>query len=434
MKALMAAAAIACCALLPAGAASGQPTPAASSSAAASARQILVMLPMAPEHFHAGAGYGGNYPSDASGPARRRLAQAVARKHKLRVVDHWPMPVIGVDCFVMEREGGVPTEQLLQALARDPRVAWAQPVNQFHGLSGGDPLYPIQPSAKYWHLAELHRLSTGRGVRIAVVDSGVDAGHPDLAGQVEVQENFVDANPTPAETHGTAVAGVVAARADDGVGIAGVAPEARLMALRACWQQPGLGTRCSSFTLGKALNFAIAHGARIINLSLAGPGDRLLQTLVDTAVAHGATVVGAVDPGLPGGGFPASVASVLPVAAQAPRIRPLPENALLAPGADIPTCLPGARWALVSGASYATAHVTGLVALLAQLQPQASPAQLKHNILLVRATPAFQKTAEHIVQDGIAGSIDACATIARAAGACSCSCPAVGPSTPGPSR
>lgn len=131
------------------------------------------------------------------------------------------MPAIGIDCFVMEEPGDVPLERVLDALAHDPRVAWAQPVNPYHGLEdgggarGGDPLYPAQPAARLWRLAELHRVSTGRKVAVAVVDSGVDGKHPDLAGQLLLRQNFVDAVPDAAEAHGTAVAGIIAARAGD---------------------------------------------------------------------------------------------------------------------------------------------------------------------------------------------------------------------------
>ncbi|HEX8784906.1 MAG TPA: S8 family serine peptidase [Telluria sp.] len=430
MKTVLAAALLGACVALSAYA--GPLGPAQSTSPAqAAAHPLLVMLPMPPQHFRAGADYGSAYPSDAGEPARRRLAQALAHEHGLRVIDNWPMPVIGVDCFVMEPAPGVPAGPLLEALGHDPRVAWVQPVNAFYGMEAphppGDPLYPIQPAAAAWHLAELHRISTGRGVRVAVVDSGVDAGHPDLAGQVEVQENFVDDGPVPAESHGTAVAGIVAARAGNGIGIAGVAPDARLMALRACWQGPNQGARCSSFTLGKALNYAIQHGARIINLSLAGPPDRLLSTLVEAADSQGATVIGAVDGAAADGGFPTSVPVVLAVAAQDPAHRPVRANTLLAPGTDIPTCLPGARWGLVSGASYATAHVSGLVALLAQLQPGATPLQLRRDVVAVRDTPALRHTAQIAPQDGGAGTIDACATIARASATCVCGCPPAPP-------
>src|SRR5207249_4865370 len=129
-----------------------------------------------------------------------------------------------------------------------------------------DPLYPTQPAAHAWRLSELHELATGRNVRVAVVDSGVEQTHPDLAGQVLVAENFVDGRPYAAERHGTAVAGIIGARADDGIGIVGIAPQARLMALRACWQESTDDTLCTSLSLAKALLFAITHEAEVVNV------------------------------------------------------------------------------------------------------------------------------------------------------------------------
>jgi subtilisin family serine protease len=399
-------------------------------------RQVLVMLRMPPPHFHAGADYGGyGAGSDPGQAARRRAAQDLARAHSLRVVDAWPMPVIGVDCYVMEGLAAAEAG-LLASLARDPRVAWAQPVNLFHGMGQGDPLLPLQPDDRAWHLAALHRLSTGRGVRVALIDSGVDSAHPDLSQQVELRENFVGEGDAPPEAHGTAVAGIIAARAGNGLGIAGVAPGARIMALRACWetadaQGRGQGARCSSFTLAKALNFAILHEARVINLSLGGPADRLLQTLVETAAVRGATAVGAADPGRPDG-FPAAVPGVLAVA-MAPPGRPAAAATLLAPGADVPTCLPGARWGFVSGTSYAAAHVSGLVALLAQLLPHAGPATLRSHIVTGPGTGTgigtVSATLEHAAAHGAPRpsgvTIDACASIARTAGTCVCSCQSI---------
>jgi hypothetical protein len=391
---------------------------------ALASRQLLVMLRMPPPHFHAGADYGGGYGagtgSDPGRPARRRVARELAAEHGLRVVDDWPMPVIGVDCYLMETGEGSAAVQAAQlsALARDPRVAWAQPVNLFQGMEQGgaaaDPLYPLQPDGAAWHLAELHRVSLGRGVRVAVIDSGIDGRHPDLAGQVALRENFVDEGDPPPEAHGTAVAGVIAARAGNGLGIAGVAPGARLMALRACWetagQRGGNDTRCSSFTLAKALNFAIVHEARIVNLSLGGPADRLLETLVEAAARRGATVVGAADPAWPHG-FPAGAPGVVVVGAT-----------LRAPGTDVPSCLPGARWGFVSGTSYAAAHVSGLAALLAELLPHAGPAELRIHMITRPSSATLERTANRGADPASGVTIDACASIARAAGTCVCSC------------
>jgi hypothetical protein len=386
------------------------------------ARQVLVMLRLPPQHFRPDSAYGGGYTGDASRVARRRIALQLADAHGLKLVNAWPMPAIGVDCFVMEAGGG-PLAHTLAALARDPRVLWAQPLNLYEGMDGVDPLLRIQPASRDWNLAAVHRASTGRQVVIAVIDSGIDGGHPDLQGQVAARENFVEAYPDAPEAHGTAVAGIIAARAGNGVGIAGIAPDSRLMALRACWEHSGAPARCNSFTLGRAINHALTHDARIINLSLAGPPDRLLKTLLDAALARGIAVVAAQDPRRADGGFPASHPGVIAVAQAG--TAPVPAGTLRAPGLDVPTCVPGARWKLVSGSSYAAAHVSGLVALLVQLRPGAMPAQLSSQLKEGGDGAASRAYGidDTALRPGQAGSISACAALERAAGACVCLCP-----------
>jgi subtilisin family serine protease len=448
--------ALAASALLPAALPAGAAELPAEAAALPAADQIddhklLVMLRLPPPHYRPDASYGGRYNDDNGRTARRRTATDLARAHGLTLLDDWPMPVLGVDCYVMRYADDASAERVLAQLARDPRVEWAQQVALFDGMGdtaaprpptsafnasttsssgSSDNLYPTQPAAQLWHLAELHRLTTGRNVSVAVIDSGIDASHPDLAQQLSVSENFVGSGAAPAELHGTAIAGIIAARAGNG-GIIGVAPEARLMALRACWQQPDRSTRCSSFTLGKAINYAIQHGAKVINLSLSGPPDRLLDRLIDIALERGITVVGAIDPQASGATFPASHAGVLAVAAAstspAAAGANTPRGALLAPGRDIPTTAPGARWQFVNGSSYAAAHVSGMAALLAQLQPDASPARLRTLL-----TPSDSANA---------GTIDACNSIARitrtslpatsaCAPSCGCSCACIAAASP----
>jgi hypothetical protein len=362
------------------------------------APRLLLMLRLPPPHYRPDVTYGGRYGDDAGSAARRRIATELAQRHGLVLKDGWAMPAIGIDCFVLEVPASVSPEGAAALLEQDPRVAWVQRVQQFSAMAqAADPLYPAQPVARLWHVAELHRLATGRGVSVAVIDSGVDAAHPDLAGQVAEVRNFVD-GPFRAEAHGTAVAGIIAARAGNGAGIVGVAPGAKVMALRACWQH-GTATRCDTFTLAKALNYALMHPPRIINLSVGGPSDRLLSALLDGALAQDIAIIGAVDP--LGASFPATHPGVLAVAALDDPAR---AGSLRAPGRDIPATVPGARWAFVSGSSFAAAHVAGLAALLAELQPRARPAEMRPITSTNTAT------------------IDACATIARATGACACSC------------
>ncbi len=100
-------------------------------------------------------------------------------------------------------------------------------------------------------------------------------------------------------------------------------------------------------------------------MSLSGPPSRLLAELLREGLNHGSTVVAAVDVDLDGGGFPASLSGVIAV-----RGENIGRSSILAyqcaPAQDIPTPQPGKKWALVSGTSYAAAHVSGLLALLRQ--------------------------------------------------------------------
>jgi hypothetical protein len=373
--------------------------------------QLLVMLRTPLPHFRPENTYSGSYTDDAGHRARRRIAEAIAQKNDLKLVSDWPMPTLRLDCFVMEARSGDSAGGIAERISSDPRVEWVQPMNAYRVLAGSDPLYALQPSAKYWHLAEIHGKTTGRNVRVAIIDSGVDDRHPDLQGQVRLKENFVDGNPYVPESHGTAVAGIIGANAGNGVGIEGVASNAQLLALRACWEVLQGETRCNSFTLGKALNFAIMRRAQVINLSVAGPSDRLLQLLLDAALAQGIVVVVAVDGHDPTGGFPASHPGVLSVADEdSTAIR---NDVWMAPGRDVPTTAPGGRWSFVSGSSYACAHVSGMVALLIQLHASLTPTQISQELITYPSSSNLGRTP---------GKIDACATISSSAGSCICSC------------
>jgi len=375
-------------------------------------RQILVMLRAPRPHFRPDASYSSVYGSKVRQGAGHRIAEELAARHDLRLVDAWPMPALGLDCFVMQVPERVSTALVVGELARDTRVESAQAMNVFHVLGHNDPLFALQPGAAQWHLAEVHRIATGRNVRIAEVDTGVEADHPDLRGRVALTRNFVDGPPGAGEAHGTAVAGIIAARADDGIGIAGVAPDSLLYTLRACRQGAGdTAATCTSFTLAKALQFALEQKVQVINLSLGGPHDRLLERLLDVAVAHRIVIVSAVDPTLGDGGFPASLSGVLAVAAQPPKNGLA--GVLIAPGRDIPTTTPGQTWGFVTGSSYATAHVSGAVALLLERAPELDARQVRSVLAAGGVTGAVL---------GDARPVDVCAAIARTTSACVCDC------------
>ena len=371
------------------------------------AHEILVMVRQGPDHYRPTGEYGGAYGDAIAQSARKRIAKRIAQRYGLSLADNWPMPMIGVDCFVMVVAEARSASAAAEQVSHDPEVVWAQPVELYGAKAAApphkDPLFPAEPAAKQWHLADLHRIATGRGVKVAVIDSGIEANHPDLSGQFLFNRNFVAGRPLSIEEHGTAVAGIIGAKADNGIGIAGVAPSARLLGLRACWQEKGApanATVCDTLSLAKAIYFAIENRADVINLSLAGPTDRLLRELLKVALDKGSVIVTAFDQKLSGGGFPASLPGVIAVSDRS--LAPSLGSAYTAPGRDIPTTEPGGRWFLVNGSSYAAAHVSGLVALIRERRRSAPP-------LLV---------SEH--RGG--GTIDACATLLRIAGACDCDC------------
>lgn len=376
--------------------------------AVAQPAEILVMFHLPAPHLRADSYGSADYRDDGGRAARQRLAAAVAQDYHLQLLEDWAMPALNLDCYRMRLPTGQAPAPVLAALAQDKRVQWAQLIQHFVAQGGSDPLFRTQPSTGLWQMDEVRKAATGRKVNVAVVDSGVESHHPDLAGQVVVEQNFVDGQPYVAELHGTAVAGVIAARAGNGIGIEGVAPEARLLALRACWQDGG-ATRCNSFTLAKAINYALSNHVQVLNLSLSGPSDRLLQQLLEVALARGMRVVGAVDPARADGGFPASVPGVFAVAADGSAARG-GSQVLLAPGRDIPTTMPGGRWGLVNGSSYAAAHVSGMLALLEELRPQLPAARLRDGIVQNGGSAALT-------------GIDLCATILRISGKCPCACP-----------
>jgi subtilisin len=313
-----------------------------------------------------------------------RVARELAERHHLRLVAAWPVTALGVACVVYEVPAGRNLDAAVRAVSRDPRVESVQTMRIFRAMgqpeSGAspysDPYYRLQKDMQAMNIAAAHRFATGRGVRVAVIDSGVDSGHPDLERRVAVSENLAVRQPgeNTQDIHGTAVAGIIAAEARNGIGIVGIAPDAKLLALRACWpEQPGSATAlCNSFTLALAVNEAIRLEAQILNFSLTGPDDPLVGRLIRAALERGILVV-ASDPGGSGAGsgFPAHLDGVLAVRPQTPgRLQPLPKDAALAaPGSDILTTLPHGTYDFVSGSSFAAPHITGVLALMRELQP-----------------------------------------------------------------
>ena len=309
-------------------------------------------------------------PSYSLAPATRASAQAVATAFGLREIAAWPIGLLGIHCIVYELPAGANRDATLERLRRDKRVETAQPYQSFStltndtGAATSDPYRPLQKNLDIMDVTGAHLWSRGEGIRVAIVDTGIDTTHPDLAGRVVKQENFVDGSKAGRDRHGTAVAGVIAAVENNSQGIVGIAPAARLYAMRACWPAPGDDARavCSTLTLAKALAAAIEARMDIINLSLAGPADPLLTRLVEVGLRRGIVFVGATPRNSEDNGFPTGISGVIGVDAAGTRASA--DSVLFAPGSEVLTLVPDGRYDFLSGSSLAAASVSGGIALM----------------------------------------------------------------------
>ncbi len=233
---------------------------------------------------------------------------------------------------------------------------------------------PAQYVLAKLHVAAAHRLAKGEKVLVAVIDSGVDATHPELAGVIAGTFDAVSSGEPHA--HGTAVAGAIAAHSR----LQGVAPSAHILAVRA-FGASGSGAEGTTFNILKGLDWAAGQGARIFNMSFAGPADPGLARAMAAAHQRGIVLIaaagnaGAKSPPL----FPAADPNVIAVSATDAEDRLFeasnrgPYIAIAAPGVDILLPAPGGAYQVLSGTSFAAAHVSGIAALILERRPDLKP-------------------------------------------------------------
>jgi Subtilisin-like serine proteases len=316
---------------------------------------------------------------------------ALKKNYGLREVTGWPIKALEVYCVVFEPPPGMTQDALLKALAKDDRVQLAQPLHDFsvyaeksrNARRYNDPYVNLQRGFVETDAALAHNLGQGSEVHIAIVDTGVDVTHLDLQGRIRDVHNLVDDDAATFnhDSHGTEVAGVIAANADNHHGIVGMAPRALLSVYKACWysQAPHAGARCNSFTLAKALAAILDTNTRIVNLSLGGPPDPLLNLLLAKLLSQGRIVIAAMPPDGAVDGFPDNAPGVIVV--RVSDASAAASGILSAPGNDILTTQPGGGYDFTSGSSMAAAHVSGIAALLLSLAPNLD-ARAVHDLLL----------------------------------------------------
>ncbi len=236
-------------------------------------------------------------------------------------------------------------------------------------------------------LGDAHRVATGRNVLVAVIDSAIDAGHPDLAGAVVEQFDAAGRRDRP-HVHGTGMAGAIAARRK----LMGVAPGARILAISAFSPDANESPQATTQHILAGLEWAIKKGARVINMSFAGPHDPMLQLALKNARERGVVLIaaagnlGSKSPPL----YPAADPNVIAVTAtdaddkHFAQANQGPHVAVSAPGVDVLEPAPNGGYQLTTGTSVAAAHVSGVAALLIERDPSLDPAAI-HEILTLSA-------------------------------------------------
>jgi subtilisin family serine protease len=343
-------------------------------------------------------------------------AERLALRQRADVRFEASLPLSGAE--LVRPEGS--RAEALEALSRDPDVVYAEPDRraradtndadwgeQWSLENGGQAIFGGSDGSFGWQAGvvdadvdgpEAWPRSQGAGVTVAVVDSGIDASHPDLDGKVDTALGFDWVNggePGDANGHGTHVAGTIAAVADNGIGIAGMAPAARVAALRVLDDQ---GEGYSS-DIASAFAYAGSRGLRIVNASLSGP----YSELIAQAIASYPSTLFVVAAGNDGedvagdsGAYPCRLpyANVVCVGASDNQDQPAAFSNfstasvdLFAPGVSIWSTLPANDYGRESGTSMAAPHVAGAAALALAANRIVSTAQLRSALLQTVDTP-----------------------------------------------
>ena len=303
---------------------------------------------------------------------------ALQRRHRLTRLESQPHQLSGTTLYRWRIPDRRSVPQVVRELERDNVVASAQP-NYVYTLqddataSAGD---PAQYEVAKLRLPQAHQIASGTDVLVAVIDSGIDAAHPEFTDSVVDSFNAA-ATPMAPHNHGTAIAALIAGHGK----LIGAAPKARILAIRA-FDPNGGSADGTTFAILKGLDWAAAQKARIINMSFAGPNDPALQRSLAAAHTRGIILIaaagnaGAKSPPL----YPAAGPNVIAVSATdaddrlfAPSNRG-PHIAISAPGDQLLVAVPGG-YEVSSGTSYSAAEISGVVALMLERDPKLTPAK-----------------------------------------------------------
>jgi subtilisin family serine protease len=309
-------------------------------------------------------------------------ADELARRHGLVRLQSQNFTLIDSTIGLFRIAGRRAAETVSRELAADANVRSVQPnfryvlQDQKAALTEGD---PGQYAVAELRLPEAHKLADGANVTIAVIDSGIDVKHPELANSIADSFDALGSKEGP-HVHGTGVAGAIVAHAR----LTGSAPAARILAIRA-FGKTSSGAESTSFVILKGLDYAAAHGAQIVNMSFAGPKDALVERGIAALAGKGIVMVaaagnaGAKSPPL----YPAANANVIAISATDAQDRLFTASnrggyiAVAAPGVDLFLPAPDEKYQITSGTSFSAAYVSGLAGLMLERDPALKPEQLR---------------------------------------------------------
>ncbi len=273
---------------------------------------------------------------------------------------------------------------VLGQLLQDNRVISAQPNYVYTPVQGTGQGSSAAYSDNALSAPPVEAFSTGGKVKVAIIDTCVDRNHAEIQGSVQ---SFFDATPSrsqvcAAENHGTAVASLIGGHDQ----IRGSAPGAELMEARAFTEtEEEKEVAATSREIALALNWSARQGARVANLSFAGPSDPLVERAVAAAYTKGIVLVGAAGNAGPSSGplYPAAYPEVIAVTAtDAKRALYSAANrgshvAVSARGVDVIVAHVNNGYGTESGTSFAAATVSGIAALLIKMRPRATPDEIR---------------------------------------------------------